>query len=327
MPLHGGGRALGTEDGGRVSIVVLNEVLDSSRSKSTARTLMVVLAEQAHEDGICWPGITRLAQRVNTSGRNIQLLTRELEDMGELLVDYGAGRGNTNVYRVLPPLTLNRLLADLTEQSEKVKSPAEKVKVSALIEALEKVKDRAEKVKASAPLSGTEKVKDSAQKVKSSAEKVKSSAEKVKASSPEPSRTVKNRQEPVVVSPGQDEIFDPETALPTHAPVQVPQGPSDAGETDTTSTEDVPPAAASLAALREALSPWSADKLIAERTPRQSERGWLSLAPERIWELRQQAFDKHGNRYRGDLCALLDAETTKNNTANGTDAAEKDWLA
>ena len=309
-----------------MSIVVLNEVLDSSRSKSTARLLMVVLAEQAHEDGVCWPGIARLAQRVNTSERNVQLLIRELEQAGELLVEQGAGRGNTNLYRVLAPLTLDRLLSDLTAQLEKVKSGAEKVKVSALLADLEKVKDRAEKVKSSAPLSNSEKVKSGAQKVKSSAQKVKSSAEKVKPSSPEPSRTDKNLQEPVVVSQGQDEIFDPETALSTEVPVQDPQDLSDAGETNTPSTEDVPPAAP-LDALREAFSPWSADKLLTERTARQGERGWLSLSAERIRELRQQAFDKHGNRYRGDLCALLDTEVTKNNTANGAAAAEKDWLA
>lgn len=137
------------------------------------------------------------------------------------------------------------------------------------------------------------------------------------------------RQDVVYV---ETEVFEgkipaPETAPSTQAPVQVPQVPSDAGETDTPSTEDVPPAAAPLDALRQALSPWSADKLIAERTARQGERGWLSLTPERVWELRQAAFDRHGNRYRGDLCALLDTEITKNNTTNGTDAAEKDWLA
>lgn len=125
----------------------------------------------------------------------------------------------------------------------------------------------------------------------------------------------------------EEEIFDPETASSTQAPVQDFQGPSDASETDTTGTQDVPPAAAPLDALREAFSPWSADKLIAERTARQGERGWQSLTPERIWELRQVAFEKHGNRYRGDLCALLDTEITKNQPANGTDAAEKDWLA
>ncbi|MDO4247338.1 MAG: hypothetical protein Q4C89_15060, partial [Deinococcus sp.] len=137
------------------------------------------------------------------------------------------------------------------------------------------------------------------------------------------------RQDVVYAQPEvfEGEVFDPEPAPATQAPVQDPQGPSNAGESNTTGTEDVPPAAAPLDALRQALSPWSADKLIAERTARQGERGWLSLIPERIWELRQQAFEKHGNRYRGDLCALLDTEITKNQPANGTDAAEKDWLA
>ena len=135
------------------------------------------------------------------------------------------------------------------------------------------------------------------------------------------------RQKDVVNEGSEAEVSEGQAAPSTQAPVQVPQGPSNAGETDAPSTEDVPPAAAPLDALRQALSPWSADKLIAERTARQGERGWQSLSTERIHELRQQAFDKRGNRYRGDLCALLDTEITKNNTTNGTDAAEKDWLA
>ncbi|WP_339096226.1 hypothetical protein WDJ50_02740 [Deinococcus sp. VB142] len=136
------------------------------------------------------------------------------------------------------------------------------------------------------------------------------------------------RQKDVVVSgETEEELPIPQTDVSSEGSSQIELTPGQAEEHQPPVSEDVPPAAAPLDALRQALSPWSADKLIAERTARQGERGWLSLAPERIWELRQVAFEKHGNRYRGDLCALLDTEITKNQPANGTDAAEKDWLA
>lgn len=140
-------------------------------------------------------------------------------------------------------------------------------------------------------------------------------------------KPTQNLRQKDVVSREGDEVQDPETIPSLPVPVQLSQDSSEAGEHQPTSPEDVPPGAAPLPALREALAPWSADKLIGERATRQGERGWASLSAERIRELRQAAFDKRGNRYRGDLCALLDAEITKKNHANGTDAAEKDWLA
>lgn len=325
-----------------MSIVVLNEVLDSSRSKGTARLLLVVLAEQAHEDGICWPGVDRLAARVNTTPRNIQMLTRELEQQGELLVEHSAGRGNTNRYRVLPPTTLNRLLAELTVRLEKVKSSAEKVKDSALFLELEKVKDRAEKANASSPFSDSEKVKDSAEKVKDSAQKVKDSVKKVKSASPEPTRTLKNLQEPtdrqdktaseeieVGSSPsGGLEIFEPEVeGEKTHGadraeaagaagpevpnPSQVKNQPPAGGNGEATGLEEVPAAGAggaALAALTGALAGMrlSVPDLIAEYPFRTL---WTELSPTRIRELTAEKQLEHGKRnYRGALIDALDDE-------------------
>lgn len=139
-------------------------------------------------------------------------------------------------------------------------------------------------------------------------------------------RQERQERQDVVVLTG-EESFELETASSTPPSAEMFQDPSDAGTTDTPNPEDVPPAAAPLDALREAFSPWDADRLLAERSTRQGEYGWLSLSPERVWELRQRAFDKHGNRYRGDLCALLDAETTAHRPASGTAEAAKDWLA
>ena len=273
-----------------MSIQVLNEVLDSSRAKGTHRLLLVVLAEQAHEDGLTWPGIPRLARRMNTSERNIKYLLQDLEQTGELIVERGAGRGHTNQYRVLAPATIERLLTELTEALEKVKSSAEKVKLSALLE----------------------KVKSSAEKVKSSAEKVKSSAEKVKPTSPEPFITNYNHNEPTAA--GEFEVSKPArptTAAAVHESgnLKLGEGPTTSGEghagaadaagqpplpaqerlpapqqalTNTATSLEKVPGGAARAALVGAIAPIKLQNLLDEYPAREA---WLALSPPRIREL------------------------------------------
>lgn len=291
-----------------MSIAVINEVLDSSRSKGTARLLMVVLAEQAHEDGLTWPGIPRLARRMNTSERNVQLLMRELEDMGELIVEQSRGRGNTNEYRVLPPATASRVIEDLSVRLEKVKDPAEKVKLSALLE----------------------KVKSSAEKVKLSAEKVKPSAQKVKRASPKPLEPIEPKREPTAAAGfeensgglrsgqnleqeftqqgGADRADAPHGADGVDALTVsgTEQGAAKAETAHATSAEKVPPGAA-LAALTAALA--GLKRPVAELIEEYPDRaGWLELAPARIRELLAEVRQAHGNRYRGALIEALDEE-------------------
>lgn len=290
-----------------MSIVVVNEVLDSSRSKGSARVLMIVLAEQAGEDGLCWPGLTRLARRVNTTERNIQLITRDLEDMGELIVDYGSGRGNTNLYRVIPEATANRLIQDLTEQLERVKNSAERVKLSALLE----------------------RVKLSAERVKLFDERVKPSAKRVKPASPEPLRTLEPKEEPTAAGEGTQDAaaaagqIDTETApqdqgsaagagTPDGAQAAnattghgITQATTNAGQTTATDTEQVPGApGAARAALVAALKPMDASALLAE-TPLRVH--WLDIPADQIRELHGTLRAEHGGRaYRGALIEALD---------------------
>ena len=282
-----------------MSIVVVNEVLDSSRSKGSARVLMIVLAEQAGEDGLCWPGLTRLARRVNTTERNIQLITRDLENMGELIVDYGSGRGNTNLYRVIPEATANRLIQDLTEQLERVKNSAERVKLSA-------------------------------ERVKLFDERAKPSAKRVKPASPEPLRTLEPKEEPTAAAGEgtQDPAaaagqIDTETApqdqgsaggagTPDGAQAAnattghgITQATTNAGQTTATDTEQVPGApGAARAALVAALKPMDASALLAE-TPLRVH--WLDIPADQIRELHGTLRAEHGGRaYRGALIEALD---------------------
>lgn len=273
---------------------------------------MVVLAEQAHEDGLCWPGIPRLARRVNTSERNIQLLIRELKELGELLVDLGTGRGHTNEYRVLPLATAERLIPELSARLERVKNSDERVKLSALLE----------------------RVKSSAERVKVSAQRVKSPAKRVKPSTPEPTANQqRTNTEPTAPAAGagktpaaagqgeagnsaqqgsaggadaphgadgaSSQTVTDQTGFPTRSAGQVP------------ASEKIPPAAgAALAALTGALAGLKRPvaELIAEYPDR---AGWLELAPDRIRALLAEARQANGARFRGALIDALDEEVRR----------------
>ncbi|CAM3470224.1 hypothetical protein DESA109040_13865 [Deinococcus saxicola] len=295
-----------------MSITVLNEVLDTSRSKGAARLLMAVLAEQAHETGLTWPGIPRLARRMNCSERNVQLLMRDLESMGELIVETTRGRGHTNEYYVLPPATASRFEAELAARLEKVKKPDEKVKISALLEKVKKLNE----------------------KVKVSAEKVKKSGEKVKTFSPEPLEPKEEpKRQPTATEGsekdsgglpsgqnlgqeftqqgGADRADAPHGADGVNAQTvsEAAQGAANAETAQPTSLEKVPPGAA-LAALTAALAGMMrpVTDLIEEYPDR---AGWLELAPARIRELLAEARTANGNRYRGALIDALDAEVRR----------------
>ncbi|MBZ9713787.1 helix-turn-helix domain-containing protein [Deinococcus multiflagellatus] len=298
-----------------MSIVVLNEVLDSSTTKGSARCVMVVLAEQAGEDGRCWPGLARVARRVNVTERQAKNLIHELETLGELLVDYGTGRSNTNTYWVIPPATAARLIQELTEQAERVKSSAERVKLLTLLE----------------------RVKSSAERVKNSAQRVKSSAERVKPVSPEPPRTLEPKEEPTAAAgeanpdtsaaaaAGQDQegrhaqqgsaggADAPHGADGADAPSVTGSAQSPAAQKHgATSTENIPGAAAGSAALAVIVGALRGMKttvpeLISEFDYRAE---WLNIPAEQLRQMVADARSK-GTRYRGDLIAALDDEALR----------------
>ena len=72
------------------------EVWESSSAKGGARLVLLALADFANEEGYCYPSIERLALKSALTGRNVQLILRNLESRGELVVLLGAGRGNVN---------------------------------------------------------------------------------------------------------------------------------------------------------------------------------------------------------------------------------------
>ena len=80
---------------------IMEHVWKNSQQSGTARLLMVALADHANDHGICWPGVERLSRWVNVTPRQVQRLTRKLVADGEIIVQLGAGRGNSNIYVIV----------------------------------------------------------------------------------------------------------------------------------------------------------------------------------------------------------------------------------
>src|SRR2546429_3056436 len=83
----------------RCNIRVYCAVQDHSKATGTARTLLLVLARFANDDGECWPSIAVLAKLCNVSERGVQRAITTLVKDRELEVSRGSGI-TTSFYRI-----------------------------------------------------------------------------------------------------------------------------------------------------------------------------------------------------------------------------------
>src|SRR5256885_7679 len=100
-----------------MSIDVVQDVLQDSRSKGPARLALIVLAEAASKDGVCWLTQNEIAKRMNRAERNAQkaIGTVDPDELEILKGHYGQKR--RNVYRVRTASTL-ALAVDYSRISE-----------------------------------------------------------------------------------------------------------------------------------------------------------------------------------------------------------------
>ncbi len=64
------------------------------------KAVLVSLADQANDDGVCWPSVGTLAMRTCLSERAVQTAIRWLQNVGLISID--ERRGRSTVYRVTP---------------------------------------------------------------------------------------------------------------------------------------------------------------------------------------------------------------------------------
>lgn len=85
---------------GRMSVHVSSAVWKSSTAKGNALLVQLALADQANDDGWCWPGQATLAGRTRLGRATVQRQLRSLSESGEIEVH--PREGSSNVYRVTP---------------------------------------------------------------------------------------------------------------------------------------------------------------------------------------------------------------------------------
>lgn len=84
-----------------MSVRVSSEVWSQSRSKGTARLVLLAIADQAHDDGVTWLGIDKLVVKTNASDKAVRDGVQACVELGELEVRKARrGRSFVNVYRV-----------------------------------------------------------------------------------------------------------------------------------------------------------------------------------------------------------------------------------
>lgn len=90
-----------------MSIDVMSSVWKHSQHRGTALLLLLALADSANDYGECYPGIAYLAKKCRMKERNLQVLLKELEKSGELVIKRQEGQdtptGKTNLYTVITP--------------------------------------------------------------------------------------------------------------------------------------------------------------------------------------------------------------------------------
>jgi len=84
-----------------MSIRVTSKVWEHSAHKGTTLLVLLSLADQANDEGWCWPSIGTIAAKSRMSERQVQRAIQSLAASGEIEIAAGAGPNKVNRYRVL----------------------------------------------------------------------------------------------------------------------------------------------------------------------------------------------------------------------------------
>jgi len=101
-----------------MSIEIMSRVWDQSSQEGSSLLLLLALADHASDDGVCWPGIARLAHKTRKTERHTKRLLVKLEESGEVYIARETGRGNTNMYYVTLGFSEEEMIHTLIKRFE-----------------------------------------------------------------------------------------------------------------------------------------------------------------------------------------------------------------
>lgn len=78
----------------------MNHVWDNAEAGGNELLVLLALADHADDDGVCWPGIKRIAMKARISERSVKRIVQKLQRSGQLDRQTSAGPKGTNLYRI-----------------------------------------------------------------------------------------------------------------------------------------------------------------------------------------------------------------------------------
>lgn len=85
-----------------MSIKLMSDVWRHSQHSKSALIILLALADQAQDDGFCWPSIDKLAKKARVSRRTVLNVLDVLEQSEELSILRNWGHKGNNLYHVTP---------------------------------------------------------------------------------------------------------------------------------------------------------------------------------------------------------------------------------
>lgn len=105
-----------------MSVKVMSRVWDHSTQDGSSLLVLLALADHADEDGVCWPGIERVAAKARVSERQAQRVIKALEEKGEVLTQFQrghrGGRGYTNRYLIATGMSAHEIEQAMVKRFE-----------------------------------------------------------------------------------------------------------------------------------------------------------------------------------------------------------------
>lgn len=74
-----------------MSVKISAKVWEWSQSEGTDRLVMLALSDFCDDDGVCYPGVARIAKKCRISERSVQRAFQSLTKLGELAIEQKAG--------------------------------------------------------------------------------------------------------------------------------------------------------------------------------------------------------------------------------------------
>ncbi len=118
-----------------MSIKTMTRVWETANARGNRLLMLLALADHADDDGICWPGIERLAVKTRLTARQVQRILRSL---GESYTTYigrcKGGRSKTNLYFVTCGLDQSSLVSILMRRFGKDRQEADRIAEQIILE-------------------------------------------------------------------------------------------------------------------------------------------------------------------------------------------------